>query len=351
MKISFVGYYGSNFGDLLMLTALIDYYSQYYDKINIYTYGNKDNLRKSFLLNSHISKIEIFGLKDTERISYNDFLKTVRGSRYIIWGGGTCFMDQGGTGGIKYMIGAYFAKVTVLYLGVGIDSHQKIRTKLIVFAAVLFSKALYFRDEKSLLIANTFTFNLFKLKIRYVPDIAHIKTVQNQSDVNDYIVFCCRDLSSYKSLNNDQINNYLARLAIAVCKQLNIKRIVNLVCDLEVDEKQSQKANELFRQNDISVNNIFGHRIEDSLITIKNSKFVISSRLHPAVVAQNQNIPYALYNYSDKNKKFLEEANEASRLIGRYNFEEYNPDFQKPRIGNLESMKQFILIILEKYTK
>lgn len=351
MKISFIGYYGSNFGDLLMLTALIDYYSQHYDQINIYTYGNKDNLYDSFSLNSHISKIEIFGLTGSERISYGNFLKTVKGSRYIIWGGGTCFMDQGGTGGIKYMMGAYFVKVPVLYLGVGIDSHHKIRTKIIVFTSVLLSKALYFRDEKSLLTANTLTVNLFKYKVRNVPDIAHIKTIQNQADPSDYIVFCCRDLSSYEYLNSNKINNSLAGLAIAVCKQLGVKRIVILVSDLEIDEEPSQKANELFLKNAIAVNNVFGQKIEDSLIAIQNSKFVFTSRLHPAVVAQNLNVPYALYNYSDKNKKFLEEVNESSRLIDRYNFEEYIPDFQKPKIGNLEKMKQIIFTVLEKYSK
>mgnify|MGYP003574872263 CR=1 FL=1 len=351
MKISFIGYYGSNFGDLLMLTSLIDYYGQHYNQINIYTYGNEDNLCDSLLLNAHRNKIQIFGLTGDKKVSYSNFFKTVKGSKYIIWGGGTCFMDQGGTGGLKYMIEAYFAKVSILYLGVGIDSDHKAKTKLIVFTAVLLSKALYFRDEKSLLRANNLTFNLFKHKIKHVPDIAHINTIQNKSDSSDYIVFCCRDLSSYEYVNNEKVNNYLTGLAIAVCKHLSIKRIVNLICDLEVDDKQSRIANELFVQNGIVVNNVFGYKVEDSLIAIKNSKFVISSRLHPAVIAQNLSVPYALFNYSDKNKKFVEDTNENSRLIGRNNFEEYIPDFQKPKIGNLENKRQSILNVLAKYSK
>ncbi|MBL0739316.1 polysaccharide pyruvyl transferase family protein [Flavobacterium sp. GN10] len=351
MKLSLIGYYGSNFGDLLMLNVLIDYYSQYYEQINIYTYGIEANLSDSLALNSSKCQIEVFTLTGIQKITYKTFLKTVKNSKYILWGGGTCFMDQGGTGGIKYMIGAYFCKVRVLYMGIGIDSYSKIRTRLIMFTAVLFSKALYFRDEKSLLTAKSLTLNLMSYKIKYVPDIANIKTVQHQLAFNDYIVFCCRDLSNYQSLNNEKVNKYLVDLTISICNKLKIKRVFNLVCDFEVDQKPSQLANELFLQEGISVNNIYGYKIEDSLIAIRNSKFVITSRLHPAVVAQNLNIPYALYNYSDKNKKFLEEAKEASRLIGRYNFEEFVPDFKKPKSENLENIKQSIFSVLTKYSK
>lgn len=351
MKISFLGYYGSNFGDLLMLNALVDYYSLYYDKINIYTYGNKKDLHSSFLSNSNLNKIEIFGLKGEESIAYKCFLKSVKDSRYLIWGGGTCFMDQEGTGGAKYIIGASIVGVPVLYIGIGIDSHKKFRTKLFVFIAVILSRKLYFRDEKSLSIANKLSFNLFKNRNRYIPDIANISIAPREYEVSgDFIVFCCRDLSKYLSLNNDKINYQLAQLAISISKQLGISKIINLICDREVDSKQSDRANNLFSKNNVTVISLQGSNFKDSLAAINNSKFVITSRLHPAVVSQTLNVPYALYDYSDKNKKFTLEMNEKSRLICRTNVDDYIPNFEKPTQKKLDDSKQIILDILKKYT-
>ncbi|WP_316633669.1 polysaccharide pyruvyl transferase family protein [uncultured Flavobacterium sp.] len=349
MKISFLGYYGSNFGDLLMLNALVDYYSKHYNQINIYTYGNHVNLYNAFSSNPNLYNIKVFGLSGEQKISYKHFMKTVKGSQYIIWGGGTCFMDQGGTGGIKFMLGAYLAKVAVLYLGIGIDSHFKLKTKLIVFSSILLSKALYLRDEKSLKLANKLSLGLFKFKVDYVPDIANVREILTEQFSGDYIVFCCRDLSVYSDLNNEKVNHDLATLAIRSCKELGLNRIVNLVCDAEIDENQSKKATDLFLENNIQVDVIYGSDVDNSLVTIQNAKFVITSRLHPAVVAQNLSVSYSLYNYSDKNRKFVEEVNEQSRLICRYNIDQYIFNFHKPKSNNLKNVKQNINDVLKKY--
>ncbi|OXB13575.1 polysaccharide pyruvyl transferase family protein [Flavobacterium reichenbachii] len=351
MKISFIGYYGSNFGDLLMLNALIDYYTEYYGQINIYTYGNFDNLYNSFLSNTHLNKIKIFGLSGRDKINYAQFIKSLKGSKYLIWGGGTCFMDQGGTGGVKFMLGANFFKIPVLYLGIGIDSHFKLKTKLLVFLSVFVSKSLYFRDLKSIEAANKLSFGMFDTKIRYVPDIANIKEIQDEIISDNYIIFCCRDLAAYPKLNNEKVNHDLALLAVKICKQLGFNKIVNLICDAEIDEDQGKKAITVFLQNGIDVDTIYGSEIDKSLIAIKNSKFVITSRLHPAVIAQNLNIPYSLYNYSDKNKKFVEEVNEQARLICRYNINKHIADFQNLQKNNLDRVKEEIQSVLVKYIK
>jgi polysaccharide pyruvyl transferase WcaK-like protein len=350
MKISFIGYYGGNFGDLLMLSSLIDYYSTYYEIINIFTYGNVDILKSSFTSNSNFSKINIYSLVGEDSTGTFKFTKLVNSSRYLIWGGGTCFMDQSGTGGVKYMMLAKLMNVSILYLGVGIDSHKKVKTKLYVFLAVWLSKTFYCRDTGSLFAANQITFDLFKNRVKFVPDIANIKGFLAESVISDnYVVYCCRDLSNYESLNNDEINLALANLTVKVCKSLGVNEIINLVCDVEIDLEQSEKANLIFFENDLTVITVYGYNMENSLSAIYYSQFIITSRLHPAVVSHNLNIPYALYNYSDKNEKFLLEVNEISRLIDRNDIQNYIPVFKKPSENNLEKNKQIISNVLREY--
>lgn len=352
MKISFVGYYGGNFGDLLMLNALIDYYSAFYDKINVFTYGNGDILQCSFLANSNLPKVNIYCLKGENSISYSKFIKYVKGSRYLVWGGGTCFMDQSGTGGVKYMILARLMNVSVLYLGVGIDSHKNIKTKLYVIIAIFLSKSFYARELGSLFIANKITFDLFKSRVKLIPDIANLKITSKESTIcGNSVVYCCRDLSNYKSLDNDEVNYGLAHLTVKICKSLDVKEVINLVCDVEIDLEQSQKVNDIFLQNDLNVSTVLGYNIEMSLSAIHYSKFIVTSRLHPAVISNNLNIPYALYNYSDKNEKFLLEVNEPSRLIARHDIMSYNANFERPSGVDSENDQQIIRNVLSEFIK
>ncbi|PSL24794.1 polysaccharide pyruvyl transferase family protein [Dyadobacter jiangsuensis] len=343
MKLSLIGYYGGNFGDLLMLSTLIDYYKTKFSKITIFTYGDKDTLDQAIDFQRKNIHLETFSLL---RTSINQFQSQVKGSSAIIWGGGTCFMDQGGTGGIKYMALAKLSGIPVYYMGIGIDTANKLQTKMFIKLAGMISNRIFLRDHKSIGIAKEL--KVPNDKLGFVPDIAFLQATNETPRVfeEDYIVFSCRDLTEYKNLNNNEVNGKLAELTVSLCKSLKIHNVVNLICDSETDLEQAQRCDEIFIQNGLKTKKILGYELDAAVSSIKNAKFVLTARLHPAVLAQSSKVRYAIYNYSDKNLKFTEEENEAKRLINRHHIDDYTFDFQAIPTDHSDGKKEDILAVL-----
>ncbi|SEJ72551.1 Polysaccharide pyruvyl transferase family protein WcaK [Dyadobacter sp. SG02] len=343
MKLSLIGYYGGNFGDLLMLSTLIDYYKDKFSEIAIFTYGDKDTLDQAIAFQRKNVRLETFSLLKT---SISQFQSQVKGSSAIIWGGGTCFMDQGGTGGIKYMTLAKLTGIPVYYMGIGIDTANKLQTKMFIKLAGMISNRIFLRDHKSIAVAKELRVPYNKLG--FVPDIAFLQATNETPRIfeEDYVVFSCRDLTEYKNLNNSEVNTKLAELTVTLCKNLKIRNVVNLICDSETDLEQAQLCEEIFMQNGLETKKVFGYELDAAVSSIKNAQFVLTARLHPAVLAQSSKVRYAIYNYSDKNLKFTEEENETKRLINRHQIDNYTFDFQPISTGHADGKKEDILAVL-----
>lgn len=328
-EVAVIGYYGGNFGDLLMLKSLLDTLKEKYKNVKIFTYGSEILLKKCLVSSSEIY-CEVYSLK---RISIFDFLKLISRASAIIWGGGTCFMDQGGTGGIKYMFLSKLLGIKVVYLGIGIDKSESFKTKFCISIANLVSDKIYFRDVESLERAKESLFYNNKI-IDTIPDLGIRKFSRFDKEEYqgpNYIVFCCRDLKEYEEGSNSYSNLSLINLALRISRELSVNRIVNLICDTEVDEIEAKNAEGIFKKNNLEVINIYGNEVQMAYSAIKFSKFVLTVRLHPAVVAHCQGVPYAVFNYSDKNQKFTRTFNEEDRLITSQNLDTYSPNFDFPK--------------------
>ncbi|MDN3549756.1 polysaccharide pyruvyl transferase family protein [Mucilaginibacter aquaedulcis] len=327
MKISIIGYYGGNFGDLLMLDTLINLFKQKYDEINILTYGDHVLLRES-ITDYPETRLNIVSVK--KDLDMKAVKKALDGSMALLWGGGTCFMDQGGTGGIKFMLLGFLKGVKIYYLGVGIDSVKKSTTKLCVRLAVLLSKGVYLRDNKSVSIAKKLTLGL-KRNIHYIPDLAYANEgAYEGKKKGGYVVYSCRNLSDYQGLDNNFVNSSLVDLVIEAARKLNVSKVVNLVCDYEVDIADAEQANLIFASKGLEVETVYGNLIQKSMKCLHEADFIVTARLHPAVVAQTLAVPYAVYDYSDKINKFVEETGEKGRLILRHDIPAYKPLFTEP---------------------
>lgn len=329
MQISIIGYYGGNFGDLLMLDSLIQELKPVYEVINIFTYGDSAILEGVLVK----EKVNIYSLK--KGLSILDFVRLIKNSRSIIWGGGTCFMDEGGTGGVKYMALARLVGVKVFYLGIGVDNFQKLRTRLYIKLATLISSGFYLRDEISYKSVKELS-SINSGNIHLAADLAFMHSSHNISNNSDrYIVFCCRDLKDYKNQNNSEINLRLAGLALDIARNLGVHKIYNLICDYDVDKEQALICQSFFLNNGLECIKIDGKEFYSAVDILKGSTFTITSRLHPAVVSHNFRVPYSLYNYSNKNLKFATEVNETDRIIPLNFLEKFSINYELPNQLNI----------------
>ncbi len=334
MRAAVIGYYGENFGDLLMLSVIIQKAKPFVSVLQIFTYGNKASLY-SYLstVNTDSMRIDVIPLNEVGVIG---FVTQVRGADLIMWGGGTCFMDEGGTGGVKYMFLAHLLGVPVYYLGVGIDSCRKTVTKMCILIAMIISRSLYFRDEHSRDVAKKYSFR--KKKAKFIPDLAFSISKSSVDHVNvdfpgAYIAFCTRELGLYFGADAEDVNSQLCELALAIARKVNVQTIVLILADSAEDKNLSLMASNMLSRSGVGVEIVEGSDIQSTTSVIAGAKFLVSVRLHPAVVAHQIDVPYVLFNYSDKNSKFLSYVDSSQRLVSKNSMSIQDNWFDAPSLS------------------
>jgi polysaccharide pyruvyl transferase WcaK-like protein len=316
-----------------MLKSLVENLEK--SSINVLTYGNRAHLLgQSFIKKRSIEVIEI------NTASKIEIIKTIKKSDAIIWGGGTCFMDEGGTGGIKYMLIAKLLGCKVYYAGIGADSHNRPSTKICMLVATIISNSIYARDHdsiKALTKINPFAAK----KIIKIHDLAYASNIATSSDNKDkdidididididkdkdkYIVFCPRNLVHYKNLPSDS-SRKLLEVAKRVAEELGLRKIIVLNADPVVDQTVSEQAANYFQSVGFANEIVNGDDLEKCSYSIQNCEFLLTIRLHPAVIALENSIPFAIFNYSEKNRKFAEESGTLERLIHQEGIDNFKP--------------------------
>ncbi len=303
-----VGYYGENFGDLLMLKSIISSLMGSQGPILIFSYGDTQALAR--FVDSYFpgSGVRILGP------GLFSFAKACLGASQALWGGGTCFMDEGGTGGVKYLTIARMMGVRVRYLGIGVDSCSSSKTRLSLWIATRIADDILVRDEGSAETVRRIGGGRSAV-VRTVPDLA-MGVSHPSVDARNGALLCLRDISSYYDLETARsINQKLCDLLVETCKRQGVGSARVLVADAALDAEVSRYAVDYLIDNGIQVRVIEGWKLNDSIDAIAGSEFVISTRLHVGVVAQLSSTPYVLFNYSAKNLKFCQAVGQPGRCL------------------------------------
>ncbi|MNP28013.1 Polysaccharide pyruvyl transferase [compost metagenome] len=216
----------------------------------------------------------------------------------------------------------------VYYAGIGADNHNKPYTKLCMLVATIISNTIYARDYdsiKALKKINPFAAK----KIIKTPDLAYASNVgaSNKNKGNDkdrYLIFCPRNLEQYKSLPYDT-NRKLIEVASRTANELGLRKIIVLNADPIVDQHTSNQAAHYFQSSGFESEIINGDDLEKCSYSLSNCEFLLTIRLHPAVIALENSIPFAIFNYSEKNRKFAEESDTLERLIHQDGIDNFRP--------------------------
>lgn len=315
MILIIVGYYGKNLGDLMMLQGIINSISECYDKIIVLSY---DNLNLDELDINDRPKIKSYSI----HLRIRKKIKLFKLANIIMWGGGSCFNDIDGNGGIKQILLAKLVnpKISVEYYGVGVDIKKNIINRFCLYLALTVSSNFAVRDKHSYDIVKNFRCS----KIIEDPIFLNKSWFENIPSAikgNSLVVsYRCVDKYFPKS-SKKYLNSFIKSIA-SVIENLSYSHVYVLPCDRNVDEQDNRYIVEkLYSVYNISSTYIPSYSLKDFCSVLRSSSMVITGRLHVGIIASLYHKKYLLLNYSEKNKQFTQADNNPDSLI------EYNEIF------------------------
>ena len=322
-NLSIIGYYTSNFGDLLMLKGLLRTIPQNYRLLYILTYGQLC-LCDLGDIGLEKEKIQIVNLSRSKVKNVLPLLTAMFTSKAIIWGGGTCFNPkENAYGGLRYMRLFHKFGVRVNYFGIGINTNQK--TPILVKSlreSLNISENFIVRDKESLdFIRNEIdpTFNSLEPDLIYLNHFASVGTTpKGNSEKIVFVSYRCVD--SYFVNSKDYRDAFVGNL-IKVLELIPIDRVVLYPSDRIIDLADNEYiADEVVKRSSkkVLVDFLDSIPVAEALSLIGRSRIVITGRLHVGVVSSIFGIPFQLLDYSSKNRAFVKDMGLNEKVLVNY---------------------------------
>lgn len=315
MTISIIGYYDTNFGDLLMLKGIIDSVPRNVNEIYILTYSYA-KLDLSFIN----SKVKLYPIQIKNRRFSIKLLRALLLSKYIIWGGGSCFnLNDKGTGALRWMSLFRFFGARVIYYGIAIELDKESRILYYVRRAIDLCSKFYVRDQASFEISKQFSTE----KVYKVCDPIYLNNLNAERSktaiINNEKTFliCYRDLSNYFSECGVYFENFKKAISCLIDGKIFTKILV-FVADEHVDADISYTLYNYILQNhkNVQCNICINSPLIKKCELIRQADTVITARLHVGVYASFFGIDTIFLNYAQKNENFVRENNiRSDRLV------------------------------------
>lgn len=302
-KMVLWGYYGyNNFGDDLMLYNIVNYLDNKVE-IEILTVNKSITDIKE---TQNVKLVETF--RNNKLKNLLQFVKCLKNSDFLVWGGGTCFSEEDGVVSPIQLGLAKLLGVKVIFMGVGIspikDSAMKKKMKLV---ARLTDK-IYVRDIKSYKYAREY---FHESKVNLTEDLAYLFSYETNSPTKcNAVTVSLRDLSNYLTETEAQkVYDTILKFVSSKfkCGCFNKLNVVALDSTNDVTVNVSF-YNNLVKQlpEGVSSNLYTKISMTDKIKLLSESELNITGRLHGAFVSELSNSKTIAINYSEKVKSFMD---------------------------------------------
>jgi polysaccharide pyruvyl transferase WcaK-like protein len=322
MSVVLWGYYGSNYGDNIMMETLLDYFnSKGLTVFLVDMFGTKLEKRVFY----KFPNIEIVPFYKYSKVKKIKKLFELSKADINIWGGGTIFTDVDGDGNYKSfsLIKRFGGKIG--YVGVGIGNLSKksriIKTKQLLKESTF----VVFREEKSYYKAKKIKFDgnyLLAEDLAYVY-FYNVKKENKLSIIkkkyDNYLLITWRNLIGYLKNNSEKdLMDKIVNCIPTFLKKFHLTTVVLSALDTKFDIESCNLLYYKLREKGIEVYIDSDSSIENITNLIYSSKFHISGRLHGSIASEILTIPTLSMAYSPKMVYFYESIN-STNYIDVYN--------------------------------
>lgn len=322
-NLSVIGYYTSNFGDLLMLKGLLNTIPQNYRLLYILTYGQL-SLCELGDVGLERKRIQIVNLTRSKIKNVLPLITAMFTSKAIIWGGGTCFNPkENAYGGLRYMKLFHKWGASVNYLGIGINTNQK--TPVLIESlreALKISDYFIVRDKESQDLIRTEiepAFNYLEPDLIYLNHFESF-AITPKDDIEKIAFVSYRCVDSYYVKSKDYRDAFISNL-IKVLETIPIDRVILYPSDRIIDFADNEYiAKEVIKHSPktVLVDFLDSIPVTEALSLIERSKIVITGRLHVGVVSAIFGVPFQLLDYSSKNRAFIKDMGLNDKVLVNY---------------------------------
>lgn len=307
MHIALWGYYGSNYGDDIMMDVILKFAKKNGMHISLID-AFDGNLKSKLSLD--YKDIEVIPYCSLNKIEKMKVIRKLSKADMNLWGGGTIFTDVDGDGNFKpffliKMLGGKFG-----YLGVGIGDLTK-RERIFKTKYLLsFSSNTVFREEKSLKVAkhlmNRRNYQLAEdLAFLYFDKISKINITENSSE--DYILITWRNLNGYlPKVKERNLMDDVVCITEQMIKDKIAKKVILVALDTLMDIESCLVLREMFINRNIEVIFDEDSSIDNITDLIKQSTFHISGRLHGSIASEVLGVKTMSLSYSPKIEYFYQ---------------------------------------------
>jgi O-antigen/teichoic acid export membrane protein len=309
-RIVLVGYYGSNFGDLIMLKGLLDFWRAKGARVTVFTYGTIGPATMEI-----VGKSKIYPLTGSGKLKpLRSFVLESSRADAVVWGGGTCFMDEGGEGAIKYFLLAKLVGAKVYYLGIGIGNAKLLTTQLYLRLAKVLSRGIVVRDEESAeKLGGT------SETVTITPDLAfafdlrmHIEVGGSQTN----LLIAYRNLDKYVSPKRARklLDQFCDRI-VELSRNEAYPLVKVLDTDSDVDVNDGDYIFERLKREGVPATRIKETSALRKLRHIAASSAIVTGRLHVGIFAADLGKPFLVLNCSPKIESFARATGRLGALI------------------------------------
>lgn len=290
MKI-LVGYHGKgNFGDDIILKEYMSKHGN--EKYTLFSYSK---------IPSYGSIIKVIVWKRKRLMNFFQFIKALWNVDEVIWVGGTCFSEQDGIGGFNYMIVALLSRRKISYDYIGINPINTLKSRIKSKILLRNAHRIIVRDVDSLKnFCSIVKDDKFFKKCTVASDLGKsylAKSKRLSDNKTDNLVISWRDLSNYPIFTSMDYN-CLIDLVVGISKKFD--KIVVIDADDSVDSEISSRiCNDIanFVDNVVYCKNI---SLNKKIEILRDSKAIITCRLHIAIAGSIFSVPTFAYRYSPK---------------------------------------------------
>lgn len=339
MRIALWGYYGTNYGDDIMLEVILNYFVNKnidVELVDMYEGTLEYRFRQKY------KNVKVIPFKNLSRIEKVKAIKDLAKANINLWGGGTIFTDTDGDGNFKWfsLIKLFGGKIG--YVGVGLGKLTKPSRIKKTKQLLSWSSICIIRDKQSYARA----VQLARNKNFYLAeDLSYIfldnfKQKFRKNESQKYILLTWRNLIGYVPFNKEMdLMDDLVTVVEHVIRESGVNKVILGALDTKYDVDSCRHLYKKLKEKGINVHFELDSSVENLTKLIINSYLHFSGRLHGSIVSEFFKVPTITLSYSPKLNYFYESIN-SNGFIDIYN-EKINFERVKEIIQNSQNNSAF----------